>query len=300
MAPSTPRVVVVSGASSGIGRAVAHRLAARGDHLVIASRGSGPLEEAAAECRQLGAGSVRTAVVDIRDGQAVDGLLSGAVTEHGRVDAVVNAAAVLAFGRFEDVPGDVFDGVIETNLLGAANVARAAVAVFRRQRAGTLVLVGSVLGEAAAPSMTPYVVSKWGVRSLARQLAIENRDLPGLAVALVAPAAVDTPIYRRAANYQGRAPKPPGPTTTPEHVASAVLDALDRPRAVVDVGHGKRLMRWGFRLAPSTYDALAGPLYRLLGVSREPAPPTSGNIHEPLEELEGIRGDDPVRVGGRG
>lgn len=300
MAASSNRVVLVVGASSGIGRAVAHQLAARGDTLVLASRGQAPLEEAASECRRLGAPSARAVVVDVCDAEGLERLVRETVARHGRLDAVVNAAAVLAFGRFEDVPADVFDGVVRTNLTGAANVARAAVRVFRQQGEGVLVLVGSVLGEAAAPNMTPYVVSKWGVRSLARQLMIENRDVPGLHISLVAPAAVDTPIYSRAANFQGRVPRAPGPTASPEQVATAVLSALDNPRRVVDVGPFKRVMRWGFRLSPGVYDMAVGPLYRLMGMSKQPAPPTEGNIHAPIEGLEGVHpGDSLVSAGGR-
>jgi NAD(P)-dependent dehydrogenase (short-subunit alcohol dehydrogenase family) len=291
---SASRVVLVIGASSGIGRALGHELARRGDRLVLASRGEGPLEEAVTECRRIGAVGARAAVVDVRDARAVEQLVREVVAEHGRLDAVVNCAAVLAFGRFEDVPADVFDGVVGTNLLGAANVARATLPVLREQGEGTLVLVGSVLGETAAPSMTPYVVSKWGVRSLARQLALENRDMPGVRVSLVAPAAVDTPIYRRAANFQGKVPRAPGPTASPEQVAKTIADDLDAPRGLVTVGPMKRVMRWGFRLTPFAYDALVGPLYRLLGTSGEPAAPTEGNVKHAVEELEGLHDEDAV------
>jgi NAD(P)-dependent dehydrogenase (short-subunit alcohol dehydrogenase family) len=292
MAPSTSRVVLVVGASSGIGRALAHELSRRGARLVLASRGERPLEEAVTECRRLGAQSARSAVVDVRDSGAVAGLVREVAAEHGRVDAVVNCAAVLAVGRFEDVPPDVFDGVVETNLLGAANVARGALPVLREQGEGVLVLVGSVLGETAVPSMTPYVISKWGVRSLARQLALENRDVPGVRISLVAPAAVDTPIYRRAANFQGTEPRAPGPTASPEQVARTIADDLESPKALVTVGPFKRVMRWGFRLAPFAYDAVVGPLYRLLGTSGRAAPRTEGNVQHAVEELEGLHGED--------
>src|SRR4051812_26557648 len=167
------RVVLVVGASSGIGRATASLLAQHGDTVVLASRGKAALEATAAEI-----GGAELHPVDVRDGDAVQRLVDEGVARHGRLGAVVSTAGVVSYGRFEDVPAEVFDGVLETNLLGAANVARAVLPVLRRQRKGTLVLFGSVLGDIAAPSMTPYVVSKWGVRALGRQLALENRDLP--------------------------------------------------------------------------------------------------------------------------
>lgn len=300
MAPRTPRVVLLVGASSGIGRAVAHLLAGQGDHLVLASRGRRALDAVVAECRARGAGSVRAVALDVRDADQVERAVQGVVGEHGRLDAAVTTAAVLAFGRFEDVPVAVFDEVVRTDVLGTANVARAVLPVLRGQRSGTLVLTGSVLGEAAVPGMTPYVISKWAVRSLARQLQIENRDVEGVRVCLVSPGSVDTPIYELAANYQGKAARPPFPVSSPERVALAVAAALDHPRNRVGVGPANLVLRVGFALVPRAYDALVGPLYRLLGVGRLPVPPTVGNVLTPTEDLEGVHGDSQlIGTGGR-
>ncbi|HUR50989.1 MAG TPA: SDR family NAD(P)-dependent oxidoreductase [Mycobacteriales bacterium] len=291
--PPPSRVVLVVGGSSGIGRAVGHLLSERGDHVVLAARGRRSLDLAVAECRDRGAASVRGEVVDVRDDSAVQRLVDGVLREHGRVDAVVTTAAVLAFGRFEDVPADVFEEVVRTNVVGVANVARAALPVLRSSGGGTLVLLGSVLGETAAPSMTPYVVSKWAVRSLARQLAIETRDDPDVRVCLVAPGAVNTPIYRRAGNYQGRAPKAPFPVISPERVARVVAQAVDRPRSVLHTTPFDHVMRAGFALLPWAYDAMVGPLYRLLGTTRVLVAATPGNVFGAVEELEGLHGTTP-------
>lgn len=294
---SAGRSVLVVGASSGIGRAVAHQLAARGDRLVLSSRSKDALEEVVRECQERGARSVRAAVCDVRHQDSVEQVVRGVVSEHGRLDAVVSTAAVLAFGRFEDVPPDVFDEVVRTNVLGAANVARAALPVLRSQGAGTLVLLGSLLGETAAPDMTPYVVSKWAVRSLGRQLEIENRDVDGVRVCVVAPGAVDTPIYKVAGNYEGREVRAPFPVSRPEQVARAVVGALDRPRTHISVGVGNGLMKLGFRALPFAYDRLVGPLYRLLAIGRTPVAPHDGNVFTPVAGHEGLRGDDSELVG---
>jgi len=197
------RVVLVTGASSGIGRAVAERAAARGDALVLVARDLDALDAVAEECRVRGAADVRVEAVDVRDDDAVARVVADAVDQHGRLDAVVHSAGVVAYGRMEEVPVEVFDGVLRTNLFGAANLARHVLPVLRAQRGGHLVLVGSVLGDIAAPLMTAYVVSKWAIRSLGRQLALENRDLPGVRISVVSPGGVDTPIYESAANYVG-------------------------------------------------------------------------------------------------
>ena len=291
MRPLT-RVVLIVGASSGIGRACAHLLAARGDHLVLASRGKLALEATARECLEAGAASVLVHPVDVTDGPAVEQLVTAVLEQHGRLDVVVYTAGVVAYGRFESIPADVFDQVLRTNVLGAAHVARAALPVLRRQRSGSLVLTGSVLGHIAVPGMTPYVVSKWAVRSLGRQLALENRDLPDVRVIVVSPGSVDTPIYRQGANYSGRVSRPPAPVDNPQRVAKALVDSLDRPRDRVSVGRLNPLMRLGFTVLPGVFDRIVGPLYRLVAQKPGTQAPTTGNVFAPVAELEAVTGGE--------
>ncbi len=278
-----PRVLVVTGASSGIGRAVAVRASGEGDHVVLVARGQSALDEAAAECVDAGAASVIALPADVGDDAAVARMVARTLSQHSRIDVVVNAAGVVAYGRTEDFPPEVFDGVIRTNLLGAANVARHVVPVFRRQRAGTLLIVGSVLGHIAAPTMSPYVISKWGVRALARQLAIENRDVPGVRIQHVAPGGVDTPIYDQGANYAGYAGRPPPPAASADHVAAQVLRRLGAfplplPQQLSLLNHG---MTFGFRVLPRVYDALVTTIFPLGATDlRRPVGPTPGNVLE--------------------
>jgi NAD(P)-dependent dehydrogenase (short-subunit alcohol dehydrogenase family) len=287
------RVVLVIGASSGIGRATVHRLAASGDHLLLAARAAGPLEDTAAECA--GAASVRVLPLDIRDGPAVRAAVSEVVAHHGRLDAVVQSAGVVAYGRFEDIPQPVFDGVLATNVLGAANVARATLPVFRQQRRGTLVLLGSVLGQIGAPTMSPYVVSKWAVRALGRELALENRDLPDVRVSVLSPAGVDTPIYAQAATFLGRQGKPPPPVDSADKVARAVVRLLDHPRDRASVGLLNPLMRLGFSLAPRLFDPLVGPLFNRLALTHEGRAATAGNVLGPVSDRRGVTGEPAAR-----
>lgn len=107
---------------------------------------------------------------DVRDDAAIGELVDAAVREHGRLDVVVHAAGVVAYGNFLDVPAEVFDAVQDTNLRGSATVARAVLPVFRRQRHGHLVLLGSILGDVAVPGMTSYVISKHAVAALGRRI----------------------------------------------------------------------------------------------------------------------------------
>jgi NAD(P)-dependent dehydrogenase (short-subunit alcohol dehydrogenase family) len=135
------RVVLITGASSGIGRATALGFARQGARLVLAARPSPSLTEVCAECVAEG-GTAIAVPTDTADAAAVDALFEAAVESYGRVDAVVHSAAVVAYGRFEEVPADVFARVMQTNLIGTANVARAALRLFRTQDGGRLVVSG--------------------------------------------------------------------------------------------------------------------------------------------------------------
>ncbi len=289
---SAGRVILVTGASSGVGRAAAHRLAVRGDRLVLAARGKAALDAAAEECRRRGAASVLVVPTDVGDATAVERLVESVVHEHGRIDGVLHCAGVVAYGRFEDVPAEIFDGVLGTNVAGSANLARAVLPVLRKQKAGTLVLVGSVLGDIAAPQMTPYAVSKAAVRSLGRQLAIENRDLPGVHVCVFSLGPADTPIYRQAANYMGRRGRPPVPVVSADSAARDLVHVLDRPRDRVNSGVANPLMRAGFTLAPRLFDVLVGPAFRLTALRPESVPPTAGNVLRPRDEWEAVDGGE--------
>jgi NAD(P)-dependent dehydrogenase (short-subunit alcohol dehydrogenase family) len=289
-----PRVLLVTGASSGIGRAVAVRAAARGDHLVLLARDEGSLKETADECDRAGASSTTVLPTDVGDDAQVALAVRRTLDRHGRIDAVAHLAGVVAYGRTEEVPPEVFDGVIRTNLLGSVNVARHVLKVMRAQQEGALVLTGSVIGHLGVPSMSPYVVSKWGVRALARQLQLENRDHPGVAISYVAPGGVLTPIYEQAANYTGRLGRPPWPVDEPEKVARVVLDRLDHPRNRTQVGVANDVMRFGFSALPGLYDVLVGPLFRVMAqdLTRHEEP-TTGNVLESRPDKNQLHGDQP-------
>jgi NAD(P)-dependent dehydrogenase (short-subunit alcohol dehydrogenase family) len=272
-------VVVDTGASSGIGRATALALAERGEHVVLAARGADLLEEARHACEQAGAASATAVPTDVRSSADVDALLARAVADHGRVDAVVHAAMVMAFGSIEDLPEDVLVSVVDTAVHGTAHVARATLPVFRDQDEGTLVVVTSILASLAVPGIGAYVAGKWGQAGLLRTLQLETRDTPGIRVEAVAPGPVDTPIYQRAANVEGHLGKAPPPKVDPEHVAGAILGIIDGGRAPRSLLNA--FLVYGERLFTPVYDHLVGPIYRRLVLSGQVIPPTDGNVLTP-------------------
>lgn len=279
--PQGARVSVILGASSGIGRATAQLLAQRGDAVVLMARARPRLEDAVRECVTAGADTAEAIQVDVEDSSAVQGAMDMVRRRHGRIDVVVYSAGVAGYGRLEEIPPDVFEGVIRTNVFGSANVARSVLPAMRERNRGTLVLVGSVIGHIAVPRMTPYVVSKWAVTALARQLQLDNRDRRGVHVCLVEPGAVDTPIYVQAATYLGHHGRPPPPVVSPERVARTIVEVIDLPKKRVGVGSANLLMKAGFTLTPKLYDVLVGPLFSVAGVDPDPAPDSSGNVLKP-------------------
>lgn len=289
------RVGVVVGASSGIGRATASAMAAQGWTLVLAARSRESLDAAAAECRDAAPdGSISVFEMDVTDHPTIEELINETLGRYGRIDAVVHAAAVIGYGRFEDVPPEEFDRAVVTNLLGTAAVARAALRVFRAAGQGQLVLFGSLLGKIAVPFMGPYVVGKWGVHALARTLQLETRDVEKIGVSLISPGSVDTPAYLQAANRTGREGRPPPPVDPPEKVARAVVRVLEHPRRDRSVGIANGIVVAGFRMLPAVFDLLVTPLMKAAALSRRPLRPHSGNVFAPQP-----RGDATHGVWGR-
>jgi short-subunit dehydrogenase len=271
-------VVVVTGASSGIGEQTALRYAGRGAHLVLAARNEEQLERVAEACRAAGGGTVLVQATDIGVAAEVDKLFELAADRFGRIDIAVQSAAITAFGRFEDIPVEVFDNIIRTNLIGAANVARSALGFFRERRTGHLVLIGSLLGTTAVPYQSAYVASKFALNGLVRSLRQENRDLQGVKIHGVYPGPVDTPVYGTASNYYGRTPRVPPTAVKPDTVVSAIVRATGRQRSSErQVGLANLPAIAVYRTLPRLYDAVVGPFLRAVAFTSEPAEPTDGN-----------------------
>src|SRR4051812_20980921 len=157
------RVVVITGASSGIGRATALMLSKLGARLVLAARRQTALELLKSECEQNGA-SALVVPTDVTDADAVARLAKLAFEHFGQIDGWVNNAGVYAMGDFENTPDEVFRRVMETNFEGVVNGVRAVLPYLRSQKSGAIVNVASVYGAVSAPYLTAYCASKHAVR----------------------------------------------------------------------------------------------------------------------------------------
>lgn len=281
--------VVITGASSGIGRATARLFAASGAQLVLAGRDEGTLEAVAAECRDRG-GVVLAVPTDVGSESDVDALAQAAVQRFGRIDVWVGNASLYSFGTFEQTPSEVFDRLIQVNLLGQVYGARAALRVFRRQGRGVLVSVASVYSRITSPLVGPYITSKFGLLGFLEVLRMELRDAPHIHVCAVLPATIDTPIHQHAANYTGKPVRPLPPVVDPVRVARAIVRVSRTPRRLTQVGRIQSVFVYARAVAPAVYEAVIPTAYRVLALRKGTVPHSPGNVFEADRKLTGVTG----------
>lgn len=286
------RVVVITGASSGIGRAAATRFADKGAAVVLAARRAGALEDVARECRASGAQALAVPT-DVTDASAVDELARRAHDELGRIDVWVNNAAVSLFSRFEEAPPDEYERVIDTNLLGCVRGTRAALPYMREQGQGTIINVSSVYGKAGSPYISAYATSKFAMAGLSESLRMELLDDEDLHVSTILPASIDTPLFQSAANYTGRKVKPMRPVYDADVVAKAIVGCARRPVRERIVGGAGRVLRKQRLTTPRTFERVTARMVHSEHFEDAPSAPGPGNVNAPLADAGSVSGGWP-------
>jgi short-subunit dehydrogenase len=252
-------VVVITGASKGIGAELARRLAAKGAKLVLAARGEKELDEIAAECRKAGA-EVVTVKADVAVERDCAGVVDAAVNAFGRVDTLVNNAGATMWARFEDIRDmSILQRIMQVNYMGAVYCTHHALPHLRASR-GRIVGISSLAGRTGVPTRTGYSASKHAMTGFFDSLRIEL-DGSGVTVTMIYPGFVATGIRENASGPDGKpiqvSPVKEGEVMSVEDCARRIVAAIEgREREVVMTARGK-LGMWLKLLAPSLVDRIA-------------------------------------------
>jgi NAD(P)-dependent dehydrogenase (short-subunit alcohol dehydrogenase family) len=273
-------VVVLTGASSGIGHATALAFARKGARLVLAARGAEALDKVVAACALLDADALAVPT-DVTDAAAMRALAEAAIQRFGRIDVWINNVGIGAVGAFDETPMEAHQRVIAANLIGHMNGAHAVLPHFRKRGRGTLINMISVGGWAIAPYAAAYTASKFGLRGFSEALRAELGSLPAVHVCEVYPTFVDTPGLFHGANYTGKRLRPPPPVLDPRTVADALVGLSQAPRDVTSVGSVAIPGRLAHAVAPGLTSRITVWLADRALRRAEPSPVTHGNLFEP-------------------
>jgi NAD(P)-dependent dehydrogenase (short-subunit alcohol dehydrogenase family) len=251
--PLSEQVLVVTGASSGLGRAVAALAGARGAKVVVAARNEDGLNGAVAEIER--AGSEALAVkTDVAERDQVEELVSRSVERFGRIDTFVANAIVTVYAEVDELDPDELRRVIDVNFFGVAYGYWAALPELRRTR-GTFLHVSSALAYRGIPLQAAYCASKAAARTFLESARVELQKAGGdVAVSLVLPGAINTPQFDRDRQKIGKQPQPVPPIYQPEPFSEAVLRCCERPIRELPIGWGAQKLLWGQKLAPRAGD----------------------------------------------
>ncbi|MBA3867617.1 MAG: SDR family oxidoreductase [Anaerolineae bacterium] len=259
------QVVVITGASSGIGRATALRFGKTGAKIVLAARNVVGLQEVADEIRLLGSDAL-VVPTDVAEWAQVEHLAHSAMAAFGRIDTWVNDAGVGVYATAEETSVEETHQVMQTNFMGMVHGVKAALPYMEKQHSGTIINVGSVESQMALPFNSAYAASKHAIKGYTEALRMElDNAQSGINVTLIMPAAMNTPFFNHALSKLGVLPRPAGPVYQPESVAEAIVYAAEHPQRDVYVGGGGKLFGMMERISPALTDKVmtaGGTMFR--------------------------------------
>jgi len=286
--PIGEQVMVITGASSGIGLVTAKAAAVRGARVLLASRNGRDLAHAVDAIRLAG-GRAAFAVADVSDPAQVEAVADGAIAEFGRIDTWVNNAGVSMYGRITDLALEDMRRQMDVTFWGQVYGSRSAVRRLWRT-GGALINVASALADRAIPLQGIYCAAKHALKAFTDTLRMElEEEGAPIAVTLVKPASIDTPFFEKAKTYLGVEPRPVPPVYAPEVVAGVILHAAQHPVREIFAG-GAAAKIAAARVLPRAADLY---LERSAFNSQTTNVPTDGrpdNLHAPLDADGGERG----------
>ena len=290
--PLDQQVVVVIGATSGIGRATVNRLADRRARMVLSARSEADLLAASSEALGRGAPDVRTVAGDVASFDVMEQVAQVAMDAFGRIDTWAHIAGVDLWGRFLETSPEEFRRVIDVNLIGVANGLRSALPRIRGGGGGAAIVVSSVEAEVPLPDQSAYAASKHGVNGLVRSIRMElqHDDVP-IALTQILPASIGTPLFDVARTTFGRDARPVPPVYDPEVPAGLICHAAEHASRELYAGGFGWLMGMTTKLLPRVAEAVVGRVATPIQRSGPPSgPDKDDNLVAPAVGVGSVRG----------
>ncbi len=292
--PLSSQVIVVTGASSGIGLATALAAAERGAKVMLASRNEKILADVAHDIQERG-GEARYVVTDVSSRDDLETLAAETIRAYGGFDTWVNNAGLSIFGRIEDVSDADHRRLFEVNFWGVVYGSTVALRHLKT-RGGALINLGSVASDMAFPVQGMYCASKHAIKGFtdALRMELEEEGAP-VSVTLIKPASIDTPFPEHAKNYMDRQPKLPPPVYDPQDVADAILHAAEHGSRDIYVGGGGKLMSSLRKRLPLATDWMGAHLLSRMQETGDPASGQGGALYAAGRD-GAVRGSSPHHV----
>ena len=289
--PIEEQVVVVVGATSGIGRLTAQRFAERGAKVVVVGRDEPALATLMQEVHSRG-GEAISVTADVSDYAQVQAIAYQALAAFDRIDTWVHAAAASIYAQINDITPEELKRVIEVNLVGQMYGAHVALPVLQRQNQGALIHISSVESRRAMPFHVPYTASKFGVRGFldALRMELEYQQIP-VSVTNIMPASINTPLFDKAVTRLGVKPRPIPPVYSPEIVADVILYAAENPVREIYAGGAGQGLGLLQRISPRLVDRLVRPFSVRAQTTNEPKTDRApSNLFRPIQGLDQVEG----------
>lgn len=290
--PIEQQVIVVVGASSGIGREAALQFAQRGAQLVVAARSETGLVSLTEEIKGSG-GEATYIIADVSDFHQVKGIADKAIKTYGRIDTWVHASGTGILAPFEQITPEEFQRVIDVNLMGQVYGAMAALPHLKQEGRGALIHISSMEGRRSIPLQSPYSAAKHGLEGFLESLRVElkHEGVP-ISVTSILPSVINTPFYNHVRTKLGVKPTGIPPYYNPSLVADAILYAAEHPTRDFIVGDVGRVLDILQRLSPTLVDNLL----LLIGFAgqrtNEPkSAEAPDNLYEPIQGYDQVEGD---------
>jgi NAD(P)-dependent dehydrogenase (short-subunit alcohol dehydrogenase family) len=289
--PVEQQVVVVMGATSGIGRATALLFAKKGARVVVSGRDSQELENLVEEIRHEG-GYANAITSDVADFEQVKALADKTAEIFGRIDSWVHTPAVMMYATFEDTQPEEFKRVLEVNLLGQIYGAKAALPHLKRGDGGALIHISSIEAIRSLPYQSAYAASKHGMVGFLDALRLELKEEGApISVTNIKPAGINTPLYDKALTRLGVKPRPVPPVYEPQSVAQAIVYAAEHPVRELAVGGPGKLLALTHRFSPKIADKVLMNIAFTGQKTQKPKSPQSPhNLFHHLDGFAEVKG----------